>query len=79
MKVGPEVGLGGNAGADTFTIPMVRQPRRRASRSAARVSAVSPDWLIPSTRVSGVRTAFRYLNSDAYSTVTGIRASSSSM
>ena len=63
----------------TFTIPMMRQPRRRASLSAASVSAVSPDWLIPMTRVVGVSTGLRYRNSEAYSTVTGILAISSIM
>ena len=34
-----------------FTIPMVGAPRRFASRRAASVSAVSPDWLMASTSV----------------------------
>src|SRR2546422_2922696 len=34
----------------TFTSPRVRAPRRFASRSAASVSAVSPDWEMPTTR-----------------------------
>ncbi len=45
-------------------------PRRRA----ARVSAVSPLWLITSITVPSSRTGSRYLNSLAYSTSTGILA-----
>ncbi len=70
MEVDPEV---------EFTMPMVRAPRALASLSAASVSAVSPDWLIAITRVPSWRTGFRYRNSEAYSTSTGIPASSSSM
>ena len=35
-----------------FVIATVRAPRSRASRSAASVSAVSPDWEMPMTSVS---------------------------
>ena len=35
----------------TLTSPMVRAPRRLASRMAASVSAVSPDWEMPMTSV----------------------------
>ena len=38
----------------TFVTARTREPRARASRTAARVSAVSPDWLIAMARVSGV-------------------------
>src|SRR5437867_2233785 len=44
---------------------------------AASVSAVSPDWLIPMTRLLGVMIGSRYRNSEALSTSTGTRASDS--
>ena len=62
---------------DTFTIPSVFIPMLFASRSAARLSAVSPDWLIIITRSSLSNIGFLYLNSDASSTLTGILAISS--
>jgi hypothetical protein len=52
----------------TLTRPMVWQPFSLASRSAARVSAVSPDWEITITMSSGPMMGSRYRNSDAYST-----------
>jgi len=61
----------------TFVIPRTLIPFAFASRIAARVSAVSPDWLIVITRSPFFRTGFLYLNSLAYSTSTGIRAYSS--
>src|SRR5919198_797280 len=61
----------------TFTSPSVLAPRRFASRIAASVSAVSPDCEITMLSVFFVTIGFRYRNSDAYSTSTGMRASSS--
>ncbi len=46
---------------------------RFASRIAANVSAVSPDWLITRTRTSSSIIGSLYRNSDAKSTSTGIR------
>ena len=63
----------------TFTIPSVCAPRCFASRRAASVSAVSPLWEIPMTSVRSSTMGLRYRNSEAYSTSTGMRASSSSM
>ena len=60
--------------ATTFTRPNTSAPRRRASCTAASVSAVSPDWLIASTAVWESRIGLRYRNSLAYSTSTGRRA-----
>ena len=58
---------------------MTFAPRRLASFCAARVSAVSPDWVITIMRLPlGIR-GFLYLNSDAISTSQGIRAISSSI
>mmetsp|Transcript_58035 Transcript_58035/g.138153 ORF Transcript_58035/g.138153 Transcript_58035/m.138153 type:complete len:265 (-) Transcript_58035:886-1680(-) len=63
-----------------LTIPSTRQPASLAWRSAARVSAVSPDWEMTMTMSSSGRsTTERYLNSEAYSTSTGMRQSDSSM
>ena len=61
----------------TLTIPSVRIPLCFASRSAARLSAVSPDWLTMTTRPSGSKIGFLYRNSDASSTRTGILVRSS--
>jgi hypothetical protein len=55
----------------------VRAPRRLASRIAASVSAVSPDCEITMQSVFAVTMGFLYRNSDAYSTSTGMRHSSS--
>ena len=38
----------------TLQTAMVAAPRPRASRSAARVSAVSPDWVMTTAKVVGV-------------------------
>ena len=43
----------------TLTMPITGAPRARASRMAARVSAVSPDCDIVTTRVSGDSTGLR--------------------
>ena len=43
----------------TLQIPRTRAPFRLASRIAASVSAVSPDWLIAMTSVPGGRIGFR--------------------
>ena len=43
----------------TFTMPMVRTPRSLHSRRAARVSAVSPLWLIMTAMESGSSTGSR--------------------
>ena len=48
-------------------------PRSRASRIAARVSAVSPDCEMPITRSRSSITGLRYRNSDAMSISTGTR------
>ncbi len=61
----------------TLTIPRSRAPFRRASRMAANVSAVSPDWLIPIMKVFGGKLSLRYLNSEANSTSTSISVNSS--
>ena len=44
---------------------------------AAKVSAVSPDWLTTITKDLSVTSGFLYLNSDAISTSTGILANDS--
>ena len=62
----------------TLTMDRTRAPRFFASRKAARVSAVSPDWLMISTSVLESTIGSRYRNSDARSTSTGIRVSFSS-
>ncbi len=43
----------------TFTTPTVGAPARIASVNAATVSAVSPDWEIPTTSVRGPTRFFR--------------------
>jgi len=53
------------------------EPAARARRIAASVSAVSPDCVMPITRVSGSKTGSRYRNSLATSICTGTRASCS--
>ena len=62
----------------TLTMDSTRAPRRLASRMAARVSAVSPDWLMTMARVFASTMGSRYRNSDATSTSTGMRVSFSS-
>jgi len=61
----------------TLQTPNTNAPLDFASFIAARVSAVSPDWEIAITTSFSVITGFLYLNSDAYSTSTGILANSS--
>src|SRR5688500_7306974 len=63
----------------TFTMPIARAPRRCASRMAASVSAVSPDWEMTMHKVRSLMIGLRYRNSEAYSTSTGTRAHSSIM
>ena len=63
----------------TFTIPKVSAPSSFALRIAANVSAVSPDWLTPITRDLLLTAVSLYLNSEAYSTLTGIFNNSSSI
>ena len=43
----------------TFVSASTRAPRERASRIAASVSAVSPDWVIPITRSRSSTTGLR--------------------
>ena len=43
----------------TLVIASTLAPRSRAMRIAASVSAVSPDWLIPTTRSPGPSTGLR--------------------
>ena len=61
----------------TLTTPKVLEPTDLAFSNAAKVSAVSPDWLITITVELAVTAVFLYLNSDAYSTFTGISIKSS--
>ncbi len=43
----------------TFVTASTLAPRSRASRMAARVSAVSPDWVMPITRSCSSNTGLR--------------------
>ena len=52
---------------------MTLAPFSRASRMAARVSSVSPDWVMPMTRSRSSITGSRYRNSEATSISTGTR------
>ena len=61
----------------TLQIPNTHAPAFFAILIAASVSAVSPDWDIAITISSGLIIGLRYLNSEAYSTSTGILAKSS--
>ena len=61
----------------TFTMPTTVEPAPFATRSASSVSAVSPDCEIAIVSVPGTRSSRRYRNSEAYSTETGMPASSS--
>ena len=63
--------------ASTFTMESTRAPRRLASLSDASVSAVSPDWEIPTTSVRSSTIGSRYRNSWARSTSVGMRAKDS--
>ena len=61
----------------TLHTPKTKAPLDFANLIAASVSAVSPDCDIAITTSFSVITGLRYLNSDAYSTSTGILAKSS--
>ena len=63
----------------TLTMASVRAPRRLASRMAAMVSRVSPDWLITTTRLCSSTSGSLYRNSEARSTCTGRRSSRSQL
>ena len=63
----------------TFTTDRTRAPLRLASRRAARVSMVSPDWLMTSARVRLLTMGSQYRNSEARATSTGLRSSFSRM
>ena len=56
----------------TLTMLNTGTPRSFARRSAARLSAVSPDWDTMITSEFSIRRGFRYRNSDARSVSTGI-------
>ena len=57
----------------TLTMDRIRAPRRLASRRAASVSMVSPDWLMTRARVRSVTMGSLYRNSEASATSTGLR------
>ena len=61
----------------TLQTPNTKAPFDFASLIAANVSAVSPDCEMAMTTSVSLITGFLYLNSDAYSTSTGILAKSS--
>ena len=63
----------------TFTTASVRPPRRLASRMAAMVSSVSPDWLMTMTRDFSSTSGSQYRNSEASITSTGRRVSRSQL
>ncbi len=63
----------------TLQTPKMIAPFDFANSIAARVSAVSPDCEIAITTSPSRMMGFLYLNSDAYSTSTGIRQNSSIM
>ena len=63
----------------TLTMARVRPPRRLASRMAAMVSRVSPDWLMTMTRVFSSTRGSQYRNSEASTTSTGRRSSRSQL
>ena len=63
--------------AEVATLQMVRvlsMPKPCAWRSAAKVSAVSPDWLMVTTKLRGLATDVRYRYSLATSTWQGMWA-----
>ena len=62
----------------TLTMDRVRAPSRLASRRAAIVSRVSPDWLMTMTKVFSSTMGEQYRNSEASATSTGLRSSFSS-
>ena len=61
----------------TLTMASTLAPRRLASRMAAMVSRVSPDWLMTTTRVCSSTMGSMYRNSEARATSTGLRSSRS--
>ena len=61
----------------TLTMDRILAPRRLASRRAAMVSRVSPDWLMVTTRVFSSTMGDMYRNSEARATSTGLRVSRS--
>ena len=61
----------------TLQTARVRPPRRFASRRAAMVSRVSPDWLMAMTRVCSSTSGSLYRNSEASTASTGRRSSRS--
>ncbi|MPN01197.1 hypothetical protein SDC9_148403 [bioreactor metagenome] len=63
----------------TLTMARVRPPRRLASRMAAMVSSVSPDWLMTTTRDCSSTSGSQYRNSLANTTSTGRRSSFSQL
>jgi hypothetical protein len=63
----------------TLQTESTRAPRSRPSRSAARVSAVSPDWETGTSSERFDRIGWRYRNSLARSTSAGMPASCSTM
>ena len=58
----------------TLTMERILAPRRRASRRAAMVSKVSPDWLMTTTKVRSSTMGSMYRNSEASVTSTGRRS-----
>ncbi len=61
----------------TLQMPTTTAFAALANRIAANVSAVSPLWLMAITKSFSLMIGLRYLNSEAYSTSTGMRAYSS--
>ena len=61
----------------TLTMASTLAPSRLASRRAAMVSRVSPDWLMTITRVWASTMGSMYRNSEARATSTGLRSSRS--
>ena len=61
----------------TLTMDKIFPPSRRASRKAAMVSRVSPDWLMTITRVCSSTMGSMYRNSEPSATSTGMRVSRS--
>ena len=57
----------------TLTRDRTGAPSRRASRRAAMVSSVSPDWLMTMTRVRSSTMGSIYRNSELRFTSTGLR------
>ena len=61
----------------TLTMARVFTPAALHLRSASRLSAVSPDWLMMIASVFGTMGLLRYRNSEATSTRTGMPVRSS--